>query len=195
MAPEERATKTADRCDLHPGSASVAMCDGCGRPLCISCAVPVRGEVFGSECLPPDLDPAGTALDQSAPPLRWPVVGGGICWVVAVVASVFPWTKFGSGTNAFGAWAWDERGSMLAAPAAIAGLVVWWLGRRRGPIAWWIWGQIVFGLEAAAGSLLSFWNPPPFTKPAAAPLVSALAAASAAAIALVTRTRATRASV
>jgi len=69
------------------------------------------------------------------------------------------------------------------------------LGRRRGPIGWLISVQIVIGVGAAAGSLLSFWNPPPFTKPAAPPLVSALSAASAAAIALVTRTRATRASV
>src|SRR5436309_8136388 len=178
MAPEDRATKTADRCDIHPGSVSVATCDGCGRPLCISCAVPVRGEVFGSECLPPDLDPAGTALDQSAPRVPWPVVAGGLSWVVAAIATAFPWTRFGSGSNALGAWAWDERWSMLAAPAAIVGLVVWWLGRRRDPTAWWTWAQIGIGVGAAAGSFLSFWNPPPFTRPAAAPLVSAVSAVS-----------------
>src|SRR6266446_4891571 len=104
MPPEDRTTKTVDRCELHPGAATVATCGGCGRALCITCAVPVRGEVFGNECLPPDLDPAGTALDSSAPLMPRPVLAAGACWILALAATLLPWMRFGTGSGAFGAW-------------------------------------------------------------------------------------------
>src|SRR6266545_746437 len=59
---DEKSTKSGDRCDLHPASPSVAECQSCGRPLCLPCAVPVRGRVLGVECLEAALGPDSTVV-------------------------------------------------------------------------------------------------------------------------------------
>ena len=51
MPTEERTTKGTERCATHPSRLTVGTCDVCGRPLCVECAVPVRGRVLGPECL------------------------------------------------------------------------------------------------------------------------------------------------
>src|SRR6266540_3853375 len=48
----ERIIARPGRCANHPGVVEAAACDRCGRSLCLTCAVPVRGAVFGPECLP-----------------------------------------------------------------------------------------------------------------------------------------------
>ena len=45
MPTEERTTKGTERCATHPSRNTVGICDVCGRPLCVECAVPVRGRV------------------------------------------------------------------------------------------------------------------------------------------------------
>src|SRR5437879_3371574 len=106
MRPDEQFTRSAARCLTHPSSPSVALCDSCGRPLCLRCAVPVRGEVYGPECLAEVLGPDGAtaATALPAPPrnLLFDLTGLGL--VVAVVASLLPWTRFGQPSGVFGGW-------------------------------------------------------------------------------------------
>ena len=171
MPSDERATKIAGRCETHPGAPAVAACDGCGRALCIVCAVPVRGRVLGHECLPADAkSPNGDEpLRPPRPGASRIVLGSG--FGVALLATALRWTRFGEAARPFGAWAWDPRWSMLAAAAALAGSAIWVVGRRRGGRTWSV---LLAGLGAAVavGSLLSILNPPPFTKAAVWPWVS-----------------------
>lgn len=175
MPPDDRATRVADRCATHPGRPKAAACERCGRPLCIACAVPVRGVAYGPECL-------GDVLgDDVAPvpapgPTRSPADRvAGVAILVALAATLAPWTRFGTGSGWFhGAWSADVRWSMLAAVSALVAAVAWWRARPgRGTIARRVCLPACVGV--AAGSVLAIVNPPPFTKPAPAPWLALVA--------------------
>ena len=116
------------RCANHPGEAQVATCDACGRPLCLACAVPVRGSVVGPECVaevvpevpdapvPPGPSPRGRTMAAAG-------------FLITLVASLFPWARYGDASGALQAWA--PHWSLLAVAASLAGLVVWFVFRRR----------------------------------------------------------------
>jgi hypothetical protein len=190
MPTEERTTKGAERCATHPARLTVGACDVCGRPLCVECAVPVRGRVLGAECLS---DVLGSDIPASAPPRRWRRLRSpadrvtGALLAVAALATLFPWTRFSTGSGFAGAWTVDTRWSMLAACAAVIGLAVWWaLGRRPAPART---AAIIAGTVVAVGSLFAALNPPPFTKPAIAPWIALFAGAGAAIVGAYARTR------
>lgn len=171
MAPDERAVRTAERCATHPSRPSVASCDVCARPLCVECAVPVRGRVLGVECLSGVLGddiPAPVARPWRRRAIRSPmerVVGSLL--TAATLTTLLPWTRFSSGSGFAGAWAIDTRWSMVAAIGSVLSLASWLaLGRRPGAARI---ASIVGGAVVVAGSLLAILNPPPFTKPALAP--------------------------
>ena len=181
MPTEERTTKGTERCATHPSRLTVGACDVCGRPLCVECAVPVRGRILGPECLSEIL---GDDIPATAPPRAWRryrssidrMIGGSL--VVAAVATLFPWTRFSTGSGFAGAWALEVRWSMLTACTAVIGLVLWLaLGRRPRAART---AAIICGALVTAGSLLAALNPPPFTKPALAPWISLTAGALAA---------------
>ena len=102
MPIDERGVKGAERCATHPTRATAATCEVCGRPLCVECAVPVRGRVMGVECLSEVL---GEEVAVAAPLPTWRRRGirsrtdAGIGAFIAVTALVtlLPWTKFGTG--------------------------------------------------------------------------------------------------
>ncbi|HEX9124297.1 MAG TPA: hypothetical protein VF984_13235 [Actinomycetota bacterium] len=161
--PDERVTKSAERCSLHPGSAAVATCDGCGRRLCLSCAVPVRGRVLGQECL-------AEALGDESPPQ--PAEGGsrssrvrdlvaGISFTVAVITTILPWSRFGEGAGMFGAWG-RPRWSTLTAAAAVLGLLLWLVRGRAPALSGAGWNLALAGLGAlvALGGVLAGLRPP-----------------------------------
>jgi hypothetical protein len=183
MPTEERTTKGTERCASHPSRLTVGTCDVCGRPLCIECAVPVRGRVLGPECLSEVL---GDDIPAATPARPWrrsraPVdrmIGASLA--VAVVATLFPWTRFSTGSGFAGAWALQVRWSTLTACAAVIGLALWLTLGRRPQVA--RTAAIVCGTLVAVGSLLAALNPPPFTKPALAPWISLGAGAVAAAL-------------
>jgi hypothetical protein len=190
MPTEERTTKGAERCATHPSRLTVGTCDVCGRPLCVECAVPVRGRVLGSECLSEIL---GDDVPATAPPRPWRrlrspidrVIGASL--VVAAVATLFPWTRFSTGSGFAGAWAFDVRWSMLPACAAVIGVGIWiGFGRRPKVVRT---AAIVAGTVVAVGSLLAALNPPPFTKPAIAPWIALVAGAGAALLGAFARSR------
>lgn len=192
MPTEERSLKGAERCATHPTRATAATCEVCGRPLCVECAVPVRGRVIGVECLSEML---GEEVALAAPPPAWrrrairsrTDAGIGAFIAVAALVTLLPWTRFGTGSGLGGAWAFDQRWSIVAAFAGVVGLVAWLLlGRRPAPARI---VAIVSGSVVAVGSLMSILNPPPFTKPALAPWIALVAGAGAGVVGLSARAR------
>jgi len=174
---DERSTRSAERCDQHPARSAVARCAGCDRPLCLSCAVPVRGAVLGVECLP---EPLG---DEPPPVLRAPgssplQLTTGAAFALALVATMLPWSRFGVGSGAFGAWDQPPRWSSLAAAAAVLGCFAWGSRRLLIPSPRWLDAAIaVFGGLIGVGATLSIWHPPAFTRAWIGPWVALVAGA------------------
>ena len=171
MPSEERPTKVAERCEVHPNRAAAVHCAECDRPVCIRCAVPVRGRVLGPECL-------RAALGDEAPPeptpkrARRPTVElvAGVAFCAAAVLTLFPWTRFATGSGFAGAWASDLRWSMLAATTAVGGAVSWAVGRGTRPFP--LRAQIVLGLLGALGAGMAIAHPPPFKQASISPVVA-----------------------
>ncbi|HEX6398858.1 MAG TPA: hypothetical protein VF108_00130, partial [Actinomycetota bacterium] len=156
---------THERCVHHPSRAAVARCSACEEPICLPCAVPVRGRVIGPECLAAELgDPQLTVPPEAvtAVPGSMAAVAGA---VVAVVATFGPWTRTGAGDRLLGAWVPTIRWSMVAALAAVALLVVAWWFRARGTRT--LATLVIFGGAAvASGSALAIAFPPTFQEAA-----------------------------
>jgi hypothetical protein len=161
VIPEAPSAKAAERCERHPGQPSVATCHRCGVSLCLACAVPVRGEVLGPECLGQVLgeEPVPPPEVPRGRPTRW---AAGVGLLIASAGTVLPWTHFGTGASPFGAWAFDARWSLAAAIASVVGLAAWIVTKLRWPsIAVAVGG--VAGVLAAAAAGLAVANPPPLT--------------------------------
>jgi H+/Cl- antiporter ClcA len=174
--------RSAERCQDHPGSPSVARCARCARTLCIACAVPVRGTVLGPECLPPDIATEARAdgVRRAPMPAWWKMTGAAI--VILVSATAFPWTRFGTASGWFGAWGTPLRWSTLTAVASVLALLVWLARRPRG---WGGWMMSALSVAAALGAELAVLNPPPFTRASPAPWVATVAGVAAAVFARV----------
>ena len=127
--------------------------------MCLACAIPVRGVTVGQECLglvlgdeaPPASAPEGPPVDL----LQWLTVGG---FALAVAATLVPWSRFGTGSEPFGAWGDSFRWSLVVAVAAVAGLVLA-ATRMRSTIV------LAAALVVVVASLLSITDPPAFTSP------------------------------
>ena len=179
MPVDDRSTRSAERCDQHPTRSAVARCSGCGRPLCLTCAVPVRGSVVGIECLPQplgvDLAPVPRARGSSTLQL---VAGAAL--LLSLVATALPWSRFGVGSGAFGAWDQPPRWSSLTAVAAVLGCLAWGLRRMLLPAGKAMDTAIAFlGGLGSLGAILSIWHPPAFTRPWIGPWIAVVAAATA----------------
>ena len=178
-----------ERCAHHAGRPAVARCDACGEPVCIACAIPVRGRVLGPGCVAAELgDPALVAPPDQERRLSGMTVAGGL---VALVGTCGPWTRTGAGDRPFGAWVPDVRWSMMAAVAAVALTVAAWWARRRG-------GSSIVPVVAAAavvaliGSVGSIVFPPTFQSASWGPWVTGAGAALALAGVVLELSRETR---
>ena len=164
---------THERCVHHPGRAAVARCSACEEPICLACAVPVRGRVIGPECLAAELgDPQLTVPPETvtAAPRSMAALAGA---VVAVAATVGPWTRTGAGDRVLGAWVPSIRWSMLAALAAVALLVLAWWYRARGTRT--LATLVIVGSAAvASGSALAIAFPPTFQEASWGPWLGAV---------------------
>jgi hypothetical protein len=145
----------------------------------------VRGVAYGPECLGEVLGDDAPAVEAPRPTRAPADRVAGVTILVALVATLAPWTRFGTGSGWFhGAWSADVRWSLLAALAALVAAIAWWTAKPGG-------GRIARRVCSAAcagtalGSLLAIVNPPPFTKAAPAPWVALAAAAVALAALLV----------
>jgi hypothetical protein len=123
----EPGTARKGRCATHPGEDSVAVCDVCGRALCIACAVPVRGSVVGQECLAEVLeDPPVAPMFAGRPSRARALVAAGLALTLA--ASILPWSRYGDASGMFKAW--TMHWSLVAIVAALAGILAVGLRRR-----------------------------------------------------------------
>ena len=182
MPTEERTTKGTERCATHPSRLTVGTCDVCGRPLCVECAVPVRGRVLGPECLSEvlgdDIPATPVAASLATVALARRPHGG------RVARRRRRSRRCSRGRGSAPARGSRERGRSRCAgrcsPPA-RGDRTRPLARVRSPasqVARTV--AIVTGTIVAVGSLLAALNPPPFTKPALAPWISLAAGAVAA---------------
>jgi hypothetical protein len=169
------------RCATHPHSVAIATCEDCRRELCLSCAIPFRGRVLGTECASkilgqePPLEPEE---NRRARPVRL-LTGAG--FALASAASILAWKKFGEGSGPFGAWGMSPRWSILSAVAAIAGLIIWAivaLGKKR-PGRRWLRALRLLSILVVGGATLHVLRPPPFGPSSFGPWV-AIAAGTAA---------------
>jgi hypothetical protein len=142
--------------------------------MCLTCAIPVRGITVGQECLavalgdeaPPESPPITPPVDVS----RWITAGG---FAVAVVATLLPWSRFGTGSEPFGAWGDSFRWSLVAAVAGVVGLfLAATRPRSRG-------GVVVAAAIVVAASILSVADPPAFTSPWLGPWIALAGGATA----------------
>jgi hypothetical protein len=130
--------------------------------------------VLGPECLVAAIGP-----DPSLPeiperdPARPARAAAAAAFAVAVVASALPWSRFGAGSEAFGAWSDTPAWSMVAAVAAVIGLLIAVVGSfaRRGRANWDVLSALVGGVVAAA-CVLALLRPRPFTSPWLGPWIA-----------------------
>lgn len=190
MPVDERTTKGGERCDQHPTRSAVGTCDGCGRPLCLSCAIPVRGRLLGAECLPEPL------AERPAPRRRLPLAGTnlltGAAVGLALLATALPWTRFGVGSGIFGAWRTSPAWAFLAATSALAGAAVW-VARQvlpGGDHRTFDVALAALGALVAVASVLAIWHPPAFSRVWIGPWVGLVAGICAAWASLVSLRRA-----
>jgi len=146
--------------------------------MCLACSTPVRGQAYGSECLqtvlgtdaPASPEPADPRPDRTIRTIAAAAFGA------AILATTLPWSRFGPGSGAFGAWTRSGRWSLIVALAAVAGLIlsIVALGRsepnRRRDMA-----LAILGGAVAAASLLSVVFPPAFSRPWLGPWVAVVA--------------------
>jgi hypothetical protein len=146
--------------------------------MCLACSTPVRGKSFGSECLADVLGPdAGDTTDPSPrPPGRGVRLLALAAFGFAVLATALPWSRFGPGSGAFGAWTRSGHWSLVAAVAAIGGLVIT-AARLRSRLRDPAWDVAIVGLGAlvVVASLLSVLFPPAFSRPWLGPWVAVAA--------------------
>jgi hypothetical protein len=136
--------------------------------------VPIRGEAYGSECLSAVLGPDAPSDEPAPAPaidraMRWIA---GVGFGVALLGTALPWSRFGVGSDRFGAWGQDLRWSLVVATSSVLG-VTWWLAvlrMRERPRA----DELAIALAGLVilATLLAIWRPPPFTRTWLGPWVS-----------------------
>jgi hypothetical protein len=148
--------------------------------MCLPCSTPVRGKAYGVECLTSVLgaDVAATA----EPPVRAPDARARsvarLGFLLAALATVLPWSRFGPGAEAFGAWSRSNRWSVVAAVAALAGLGLSLAQRSpRLRTARWDLAVAMLGAAVTLASLLAVAYPPAFSRPWLGPWIASAAGA------------------
>jgi hypothetical protein len=145
--------------------------------MCLPCATPVRGKAYGVECLASVLGPDIAAAAD--PPTRMPDARARsvarLGFLLATLATVMPWSRFGPGAEAFGAWSRASRWSLVAGLAAVLGLGLS-LAQRSPRLRTARWDLAVAGLGAVVtfASLLTVAFPPAFSRPWLGPWVASL---------------------
>ena len=146
--------------------------------MCLACSIPVRGRAYGSECLAGVLGSDAPAQVESAEarPDAAVRLATAMAFGGAVVATMLPWSRFGPGSDAFGAWTRAGHWSMFAAVAAVTGLVLAIVSLRRPePSHPRDLGCAVLGAAVALASALSLIFPPAFSRPWLGPWVALIA--------------------
>ncbi|HEY7659807.1 MAG TPA: hypothetical protein VIC58_04340 [Actinomycetota bacterium] len=146
--------------------------------MCLACTTPVRGETYGGECLGTVLGANAPAAEVEPRPARPSRTLTRVAFGVAVAATLLPWSRFGPGSEALGAWSRSARWSLVAAAAAIAGLAISLAQRsERRQTAVWDVTVAMLGAVVVLASLFAVLFPPDFSRPWLGPWVAAGAGA------------------
>jgi len=148
--------------------------------MCLPCATPVRGQTFGAECLVTILGPEVAA--GAEPEAHHPGAGARrvarIGFALAAFATALPWSRFGPGSEAFGAWSRSGRWSVVAGIAALLGLALSFAQRSaRLRTAGWDVAVAMLGAAVTIASMLSVAYPAAFSRPWLGPWVAAASGA------------------
>lgn len=158
--------------------------------LCLRCATPVRGAVYGEECLRDIVGEAAIGAPQPQARRSFPRLVSGVGFAIAILGTASPWKRFGLGSGPFGAYGVVPRWSWLAVGAAAVGVVVWVsvaLRREATPgRVWRVW-LLVAGALVVIGSAASIMSPPGFGPLGIGPFASLLGGAAACAGSIVPR--------
>jgi hypothetical protein len=131
--------------------------------------------VFGAECLSEVLGadaPSETVDGSRTPDTRIRRIGR-IGFAAAVLATALPWSRFGPGSEAFGAWGQTAWWSMISGVAAIAGLALTFA--QLGPglrTPRWDAVAATLGAVVALAALVAVLFPPAFSRPWLGPWVA-----------------------
>jgi hypothetical protein len=180
-------TAVRERCTVHTDRPSVARCDSCGRPACLSCAVPFRGRILCQECASRELGAPPPAEPILPRPSRRLDVVVAVVLAIGVVGTVAPWHRAGPLTGMLSAWRpgpqpWPLLAS-LTLVAALPPVGVLLLSASRARPATMAFTVLAGVSAAAAGVALA--AAPDYTSPTAAPFVVLASAALAAVLGVV----------
>lgn len=132
--------------------------------------------MFGAECLSEVLGSDAPSEPETDPrPADAPArTVSRIAFALSVLATLLPWSRFGPGSEPFGAWSRSARWSIVAGAVAIAGLALS-LAQRRPGLRTPGWDAVAAGLGAAVAvaSLFAILFPPAFSRPWLGPWVAA----------------------
>ena len=145
--------------------------------------------MFGNECLSEVLGPDAPSEPENgfrAPDARARTVAR-VGFAMGVLSTALPWSRFGPGSEAFGAWGQTARWSMVAGVTAIVGLVLT-LAQRRPALRIRRWDTVAatLGAVVAVAAALAIPFPPAFSRPWLGPwmaLVSGIVACGACVVA------------
>jgi len=172
---ESQAPVKAGRCANHPLVALVGDCDVCGRPLCLTCATPVRGRVVGPECLSQVLDTAPPTRPIAVPVSRTGDLVAAVGFTVVLALSVLPWSH---GLVSGPLSAWTVHWSLVAVASAAIGLgASIWAWRHPALAAAQTGLEAVAATTVGAAAVLHAQFPPSLSQPTAAPTLAVAGAA------------------
>lgn len=157
----EAETIGREGCSVHADRLAVERCARCGRAACLSCAIPVRGEVLCAEC--------ATRQEGKPAPAPEPRISGRLdlwtlaCFGVGLLATIPPWDRFGAYTSPLSAWRADpDPRSLVAAIALGLGTLLAVAAIRRPALGFARWplrlsvllstGAVVFCAAAILGA-------------------------------------------
>lgn len=159
----------------------MARCENCQRPLCLSCAVPFRGEVLCAADAARRLggpEPVAQPVTASS---RRPVLMLGLL-LVALAATIPPWHRSGVLTSVFSAWRPTDPWAMATCLALCAGALQAGLMAIRGGSAWLRWASAGVAMAGAVATIVALLRAPDYFSPTPAPFVVLALALSVAAI-------------
>jgi len=162
------------RCANHQAAASVGRCSVCGQPICLACAVPIRGALVGSECLSKVLE---DVPEQVPPSPKHPFRADRLAMLgfgMILLLSIPPWTR-ALGPDLFDAWSphWSLWALLAAAAGLLTGLAAHRSSRieRAAPTIY-----VLCALAAATAAILHYRFPPTLSDHSVVPLFAVAAA-------------------
>jgi len=138
----------------------------------------VRGTLIGPECLGAILDEAPSV---TPPSLAVPATGDLVAvagFLLVVLISMFPWSRFGDSSRYLGAWTlhWSLAASLAGVAGLVFALFAW---RRPPPPLLVVIVEGTLGFIVAATALLHYHHPPPLSVGSTAPMLALIGGATA----------------